>query len=84
MFWNKSIKIKKDNTQLKLLLDDRINEINQKSNIYKNYEAFLRLINTALEKGMTLSDIWDGLLNLELVEITLEKDKDDAQLILKA
>ena len=76
--------IKKDNTQLKLLLDDRINEINQKSNIYKNYEAFLRLINTALEKGMTLSDIWDGLLNLELVEITLEKDKDDAQLIFES
>ena len=33
---------------------------------------------------MNLSDIWNGLLNLELVEITLEKDKDNAQLIFES
>lgn len=76
--------IKKDNIQLKFLLDDRINEVNKKSNIYKNYETFLKLINSELEKGMNLSDIWNGLLNLELVEITLEKDKDNAQLIFES
>ncbi len=76
--------IKKDNTQLKLLLDDRISEVNQKSNIFKNYDTFIKLINLEIEKGKQLSDIWDGLLNLELVEITLEKDKDNAQLIFES
>lgn len=76
--------IKKDNTQLELLLDDRIESINQKSNIYKNYSTCVNLIHAALENRKQLSDIWDGLLNLELVEITLEKDKDDAQLIFES
>lgn len=76
--------IKKDNTQLKLLLDDRIAEINKNSNIYKNYETFVKLINNELDNGNQLSDIWKGLLNLELVEITLEKDKDNAQLIFES
>lgn len=76
--------IKKDNTQLKLLLDDRMSEINEKSNIFKNYDTFIKLINSELENGKQLSDIWEGLLNLELVEITLEKEKDNAQLIFES
>lgn len=76
--------IKKDNTQLKLLLADRIEEVNTKSNIYKNYDSFIKLINLELEKGNQLADIWEGLLNLELVEITLEKDKDNPQLIFES
>lgn len=67
--------IKSDNIQLELLMKDKFEELNQASDIYKNYKLFKDLIRTTLEKDENLSipAIYDGLEKLTCARITLEE-----------
>lgn len=69
--------IKSDNEQLLLLIKDRIDNMDRNSNIYKNYITFKNLIKQTLDSGYELGDILDGIKQLEMVEIVLDKAQGD-------
>lgn len=72
--------IKSDDIQLKLLMENKLDELDKSSDIYKNYKLFRDLINEALEKDPKLSvpGIYDGLEHLSCARIGLE-DEDAPQ-----
>ena len=69
--------VKSDNDQLRLLIEDKIDDMDRNSNIYKNYINFVNLINKSLEEGLELNDILGGIKKLEIVEIVLDKSQGD-------
>ena len=69
--------IKSDNEQLLLLIKDRIDNMDRNSNIYKNYITFKNLIKQTLDSGYELGDVLDGIKQLEMVEIVLDKAQGD-------
>ncbi|WP_338503248.1 DUF262 domain-containing protein [Candidatus Minimicrobia sp. QA0096] len=68
--------IKSDNIQLELLMENKLDELDKSSDIYKNYKLFRELINEALEKysKLTIPGIYDGLEHLSCARIGLEDD----------
>lgn len=68
--------IKSDNIQLELLMENKLDELDKSSDIYKNYKLFCELINEALEKDskLTIPGIYDGLEHLSCARIGLEDD----------
>lgn len=69
--------VKTDNEQLLLLLNDQIEDMDKKSNVYKNYMKFKGLIENSVNNGLGLGDILQGIKFLELVEIVLDKSQGD-------
>lgn len=69
--------IKSDNEQLLLLIKDKIDDMDQNSNIYKNYILFKSMIEETVAFGYELGDILDGIKKLEMVEIILDKSQGD-------
>lgn len=69
--------IKSDNEQLRLLIKDKIDEMDRNSNIYKNYVTFKNLITDTVNDGFELSEILEGIKKLEMVEIVLDKSQGD-------
>lgn len=70
--------VKSDSNQLLLLMDNEYDLVDKTSDIWNNYELFKGLINDELANGMTVQRIYDGLENLVVAKIRLEKD-DRAQ-----
>lgn len=72
--------IKTDDIQLKLLMENKVDELDKSSDIYKNYKLFTELINEALEKDpkLNIPGIYDGLEHLSCARIGLE-DEDEPQ-----
>lgn len=68
--------IKTDNIQLELLMENKLDELDKSSDIYKNYKLFRDLIDEALEKNnnLTVAGIYDGLEHLTCAKIGLEED----------
>lgn len=69
--------VKSDDEQLMYLIKDKIDKMDRSSNVYKNYNIFINLISEALEKGLELNDILNGIKKLEIVEIILDKLQGD-------
>lgn len=69
--------VKTDDEQLINLVNDKIDEMDRNSNIYKNYILFKKLINNTILTEIELSDILYGIKKLEIVEIVLDKLKGD-------
>lgn len=81
--WDESSKlklkpIKTDDAQLKLLMEDKIEELDKSSDIYSNYLLFKKLIEDELQKDnqLSVSKIYDGLEKLTCAKICL--DSEDA------
>lgn len=72
--------IKSDNQQLLLLMEDKHDEIDVNSGIYRNYNLFKHLIKDCLDKDseMDIQRIYDGLEHLTCATIKLEEE-DNAQ-----
>ena len=72
--------VKSDNNQLMLIMDDKFDEVDRSSGIWRNYELFCTLIKRAMEKDedLTVRDIFNGIDKLTCARIQLEKD-DNAQ-----
>lgn len=70
--------IKSDNQQLLLLMDNKYDEIDKASGIWRNYELFCSLIKEQLAKGRYVKEIYKGLEKLICAKITLDSD-DNAQ-----
>ncbi|MGO5444181.1 DUF262 domain-containing protein [Faecalimonas sp. LCP19S3_D12] len=69
--------VKTDNVQLRLLIQDKVDEMDRNSNIYKNYICFKNLIDKTLGLGLEVNDILNGIKKLEMVEIVLDKSQGD-------
>lgn len=69
--------IKIDNREYVKLMNDNTVDMDKKSNIYLNYQLFLKLINKELDKSRTLKELMYGIRKLEVVEIVLDSDKED-------
>lgn len=77
--------VKTDNEQLKLLIKNKIEQMDRNSNVYKNYVIFKNLIDESINKGFELNDILNGIKKLEVVEIILDKlQGDDPQKIFES
>lgn len=69
--------VKSDHEQLLLLVQDKTDEMDRNSNIYKNYITFQNLIRGTLASGKELNDILHGIKKLEMVELVLDKAQGD-------
>ena len=70
--------IKSDNRQLFLMMDEKTDEVDITSGIWRNYDLFCRLIKEQLEAGMYVKEIYKGLEKLTCASILLDDD-DNAQ-----
>ena len=70
--------IKSDDKQLRLLMENKYDEMDQSSGIWINYKLFCSLIKEQLDTGMYVEDIYIGVEKLICASILLESD-DNAQ-----
>lgn len=73
--------IKSDDNQLKLLMEDHIDQMDKSSGLYRNYALFKELIQEFLvaHPDMDVTNIYDGLEHLMCATIKLEDEDDNAQ-----
>lgn len=78
--------VKSDDDQFHKLMHGEKDELDASSNIIANYNFFIKSINRYLQKpNALLSDIMEGLKQLETVEIVLDKSEgDDPQAIFES
>lgn len=75
--------IDSDNEELEKVLMGSFDDLDTDSNIAINYYNFKDRIRKSIDNGMTLEEIFEGITNLEIVEIILAEE-DDAQLIFES
>ena len=76
--------IKSDNNQFLLLLEDKIDEMDEDTHIYHNFMLCKERFERWAEKGVNPSQVLDALTKLEIVEIVLTKGEDDPQVIFES
>lgn len=76
--------IKSDNNQFLLLLEDKIDEMDEDTHIYHNFMLCKERFERWAEKGINPSHVLDALTKLEIVEIVLTKGEDDPQVIFES
>ena len=76
--------IKSDNNQFLLLLEDKLDEMDEDTHIYHNFMLCKERFERWAEKGINPSQVLDALTKLEIVEIVLTKGEDDPQVIFES
>ena len=76
--------IKSDNNQFTLLLEDKIDEMDEDTHIYHNFMLCKERFERWAERGINPSQVLDALTKLEIVEIVLTKGEDDPQVIFES
>lgn len=76
--------IKSDNNQFLLLLEDKIDEMDEDTHIYHNFMLCKERFERWTEKCINPSQVLDALTKLEIVEIVLTKGEDDPQVIFES
>jgi len=76
--------IKSDNNQFLLLLEDKIDEMDEDTHIYYNFMLCKERFERWAERGINPSQVLDALTKLEIVEIVLTKGEDDPQVIFES
>ena len=76
--------IKSDNNQFLLLLEDKLDEMDEDTHIYHNFMLCKESLERWAEKGINPSQVLDALTKLEIVEIVLTKGEDDPQVIFES
>ena len=70
--------IKTDDNQLRMLMENKHDEMDKNSGIWKNYELFCDLVKVQTDNGMYVKDIYKGVEKLICASILLEQE-DNAQ-----
>ncbi|MBO5014661.1 MAG: DUF262 domain-containing protein [Bacteroidaceae bacterium] len=70
--------IKSDNQQLALLMDNKLDEVDKSTGIWKNYELFCELVKQYQEEGLAVKEMYNGVAKLICARIKLDAD-DNAQ-----
>lgn len=69
--------IKSDNNQLALLMDNKYDQIDKSTGIWKNYELFCELVKQQQnENGLTVKEIYKGIEKLICAKIKLDGDEN--------
>ena len=69
-----------DNKQLMLLMEDRIDEMNEESSIYVNYSYFVKRVKDIIDSGeFDVRALKKGIGKLDTVVINLDPKEDDPQ-----
>lgn len=76
--------IKSDNNQFTLLLEGKIDEMDEDTHIYHNFMLCKERFERWAERGINPSQVLDALTKLEIVEIVLTKGEDDPQVIFES
>ena len=76
--------IKSDNNQFLLLLEDKIDEMDEDTHIYHNFMLCKERFERWADRGINPSQVLDALTKLEIVEIVLTKGEDDPQVIFES
>ena len=76
--------IKSDNNQFTLLLEDKVDEMDEDTHIYHNFMLSKERFERWVERGINPSQVLDALTKLEIVEIVLTKGEDDPQVIFES
>ena len=76
--------IKSDNNQFLLLLENKIDEMDEDTHIYRNFMLCKEQFERWGERGIKPSQVLDALTKLEIVEIVLTKGEDDPQVIFES
>lgn len=76
--------IKSDNNQFTLLLEGKIDEMDEDTHIYHNFMLCKDRFERWAERGINPSQVLDALTKLEIVEIVLTKGEDDPQVIFES
>lgn len=76
--------IKSDNNQFTLLLEGKIDEMDEDTHIYHNFMLCKDRFECWAERGINPSQVLDALTKLEIVEIVLTKGEDDPQVIFES
>lgn len=84
----KKVKLKpiKDDQDAFLKLFEDVDDYDQTSNVTQNYLYFYNRIKTEYEegKGMDADELYNAICTLEIIDISLDPAKDDAQLIFES
>lgn len=73
-----------DNQELEKVLMGNLSDLDQSSNVAINYHNFIDRIKTSVElEQVSIDEIFEGITNLEVVEIIIDKN-DDPQLIFES
>ena len=70
--------IKSDNQQLALLMENKYDEVDKGTGIWKNYELFCELVKQYQEEGLTVKEMYNGVAKLICARIKLDAE-DNAQ-----
>ncbi len=76
--------IQSDSNQFSLLLEDKIDEMDDATHIYHNFMLCKARFERWVEKGIAPFQVLDALTKLEIVEIVLTKGEDDPQIIFES
>lgn len=76
--------IKSDNNQFTLLLEGKIDEMDEDTHIYHNFMLCKDRFERWAERCINPSQVLDALTKLEIVEIVLTKGEDDPQVIFES
>lgn len=76
--------IKSDNSQFLLLLEDKLDEMDEDTHIYHNFQLCKERFERWAGKGILPSHVLEALTKLEIVEIVLTKGEDDPQVIFES
>ena len=76
--------IKSDNNQFILLLENKVDEMDEDTHIYHNFKLCKERFEYWAERGVNPSQVLDALTKLEIVEIVLTKGEDDPQVIFES
>lgn len=76
--------IKSDNNQFLLLLNGKMDEMDEETHIYQNFMLCKERFERWYEHGSKPSQVLDALTKLEIVEIVLTKGEDDPQVIFES
>lgn len=76
--------IKSDNNQFTLLLEGKVDEMDDDTHIYHNFMLCKERFERWAERGINPSLVLDALTKLEIVEIVLTKGEDDPQVIFES
>lgn len=76
--------VQSDNSQFLLLLEDKLDEMDEDTHIYHNFILCKKRFEHWEERGISPSQVLDALTKLEIVEIVLTKGEDDPQVIFES
>lgn len=76
--------IKSDNSQFMLLLEGKLDDMDEDTHIFRNFKLCKERFERWVENGIHPSQVLDALTKLEIVEIVLTKGEDDPQVIFES